>query len=119
MGQKKCCGLKTGDPFLNLSVLKGKMELVGVSLEKHFWTRVTLEKHFWGDNPTHFHFPYELWVHHITRMITISPIDLEIYKLQDSQFKKLLLTATERPGSRLPEASKMLITAEMSTIAQK
>ena len=30
-----------------------------------------------------------------------------------------LLTATERAGSRLPKSSEMLITAEMSSIAQK
>ena len=32
---------------------------------------------------------------------------------------ELNLTVTERAGSRLPKSSKMLITAEMSTIAQK
>ena len=32
---------------------------------------------------------------------------------------QIILTATGRAGSRLPKSSKMLITVEMSTIAQK
>ena len=34
-------------------------------------------------------------------------------------FKKFNLTVTVRAGSKLPKSSKMLITAEMNTIAQK
>ena len=43
--------------------------------------------------------------------VGLGPISI-IFLLSD-------LTATERAGSRLPKSSKMLITAEMSTIAQK
>ena len=42
-----------------------------------------------------------------------------IRALDPNQNQKLNLTVTERAGSRLPKSSKMLITAEMSTIAQK
>ena len=40
-------------------------------------------------------------------------------KNEDATVKITILTVTERAGSRLPKSSKMLITAEMSTIAQK
>ena len=53
----------------------------------------------------------------ITEAVKQSGKIIQGHGLQESLLK--ILTVTVRAGSRLPKSSQMLITAEMSTIAQK